>query len=265
MPMKLSSLLTNRQSPIKPAALENVRVAAPCPASWEQMAGDDLVRFCAECKLNVYNLSDMTRREAEQLIATHEGRLCVRFYRRADGTIITQNCPRGLRVVIQRVSRVAGAALSAMMAATSAFSQTPAQPAPNSAANKKIQPALEVAVLDPTGAMVQNAKITLCLCKSRVTMETMTDAGGVAHFSNLMKGTYDLSVQAPGFRTSRQAIKVKQNERVQVQLQVAKVATTVEVKAEPMEVMGTTVGVIVTTENPLPPMPISSGRPAPMR
>ena len=76
--------------------LENVRVAAPCSADWEQMRGDERARFCGQCQLNVYNLSGMTRQEAERLIASREGRLCVRFYRRADGTILTKNCPVGL-------------------------------------------------------------------------------------------------------------------------------------------------------------------------
>src|SRR5215210_3096990 len=95
--------------------LENVRVAAPCPADWEKMVGDERVRFCGQCELNVYNLSGMTRREAEALVAGTEGRLCVRFYRRADGTILTRNCPVGLRALKRRVSRVAGAALSAAL------------------------------------------------------------------------------------------------------------------------------------------------------
>jgi hypothetical protein len=95
--------------------LENVRVAAPCPADWGKMVGDERVRFCAQCELHVYNLSGMTRREAEALVAGTEGRLCVRFYRRADGTILTRNCPTGLRAIRRRVSRVAGAALSAAL------------------------------------------------------------------------------------------------------------------------------------------------------
>ena len=264
--MNLNSLLTRRQSGLNSVALENVRVAVPCPANWETMAGDDRVRFCAECRLNVYNLSELTRREAERLIATHEGRLCVRFYRRGDGTILTQNCPRGLRIVIQRVSRVAGAALAAMMAAIPAFAQAAVKPSSsNATASKQTQPTLEVTVLDPTGAVVQNAKITLCLCKSRVTTETKSDISGVARFSSLQKGTYDISVQAPGFRTNRQSAKIKTSERLLVKLQIAKTTTTVEVKAEPTVIMGTTVGVIVTTENPLPLVPFSAGRPAPMR
>src|SRR5205085_5967910 len=61
------------------------------------------------------NLSGMTRTEAESLITNAEGRLCVSFYRRADGTILTRNCPVGLRALKRRVTRVAGAMLSAVL------------------------------------------------------------------------------------------------------------------------------------------------------
>ncbi len=89
--------------------LNHVRVAAPCPADWDQMMGSERVRFCGQCSLNVYNLSGMTRSDAESLIAGTEGRLCVRFYRRADGSIITKDCPVGLRAIRRRVSYVAKA------------------------------------------------------------------------------------------------------------------------------------------------------------
>ena len=95
--------------------LEQVRVAAPCTADWEKMVGDERMRYCDRCSLHVYNLSGMTRREAEALVAGTEGRLCVRFYRRADGTILTRNCPVGLRALKRRVARVAGATLSAVL------------------------------------------------------------------------------------------------------------------------------------------------------
>jgi hypothetical protein len=95
--------------------LEGVRVAAPCKADWGKMVGDERVRYCDQCSLHVYNLSGMTKREAEGLVANSEGRLCVRFYRRADGSILTSNCPTGLRAIRQRVSRIAGAALSAAL------------------------------------------------------------------------------------------------------------------------------------------------------
>ena len=87
--------------------LDNIRVASPCRADWNQMYGNARKRFCADCKLNVYNLSDMTRDEAEDFLMASEGRLCVRFFRRADGTVLTKDCPVGWRAVKQRVSRIA--------------------------------------------------------------------------------------------------------------------------------------------------------------
>ena len=96
--------------------LDEVRVAAPCPADWEKMVGDERVRYCGSCSLHVYNLSGMTKREAEVLVTSTEGRLCVRFYRRADGTILTRNCPVGLSAIRRRVARVVGSVLSALVA-----------------------------------------------------------------------------------------------------------------------------------------------------
>src|SRR5262245_39374576 len=84
--------------------LKHVRVASPCKADWDEMIGTDRARCCGQCSLNVYNLSALTRDEAESLIARTEGRLCVRYYRRNDGSILTQDCPVGLRAVQMRVS-----------------------------------------------------------------------------------------------------------------------------------------------------------------
>lgn len=87
--------------------LDNVRIASPCSANWDEMLGDERKRFCGQCKLNVYNLSGMTRTEAENLLLTSEGRVCVRFYRRTDGSVLTKDCPVGWRAIKRRVSRTA--------------------------------------------------------------------------------------------------------------------------------------------------------------
>lgn len=79
--------------------LESIRVAAPCHADWDKMTGDSRARFCGSCEKHVYNLSGMTRAEAEALVRAHEGELCVRFARRADGTVVTGNCPVGLQAL----------------------------------------------------------------------------------------------------------------------------------------------------------------------
>jgi len=91
--------------------LDRVDVASPCSARWEDMTGDERSRRCGECRLTVHNLSAMTRAQAEALLRPRaEGnavRLCVRFYRRADGTILTNDCPMGLAALRARTGAAA--------------------------------------------------------------------------------------------------------------------------------------------------------------
>jgi hypothetical protein len=99
--------------------LDDVRVASPCSESWSEMSGDDRKRFCGKCEKNVYDLSAMTRREAEVFLAMQEGSVCVRFYRRFDGTILTSDCPDGVkRRRRRRVAALAGAVAGAGMLAS---------------------------------------------------------------------------------------------------------------------------------------------------
>lgn len=90
--------------------LPNIRVASPCRADWNEMTGDDRVRACASCNKNVYNLSSMTRDEAEALIVAKEGRLCVRYFQRHDGTILLKDCVVGVKQKRKRRLIAAGAA-----------------------------------------------------------------------------------------------------------------------------------------------------------
>lgn len=97
--------------------LENVEIAAPCPMSWADMDGDTDVRYCGKCKKQVFNLSMMSREEAEAVLGVSEGKgLCVRLFRRDDGTVLTQDCSVG--VARQRFwRRTKGIASAGMIAA----------------------------------------------------------------------------------------------------------------------------------------------------
>lgn len=66
------------------------------------MKGDDRRRFCEQCSLHVYDISAMSKVEAVKFL-TSTSDACVRFYRRADGTIMTQDCPVGLARLRGRV------------------------------------------------------------------------------------------------------------------------------------------------------------------
>ena len=111
---KTKAAFTNTRLPL----LARARVASACNADWEKMVGDDRTRFCGSCRKNVYNLSAMTAAEAEALLREKEGDLCARLYRRADDTILTADCPVGLRR--KWLTRTVNVALIAAAALTTA-------------------------------------------------------------------------------------------------------------------------------------------------
>lgn len=97
--------------------LDRVRVASPCNASWDEMLGDERARFCLSCEKHVYNVSAMSRDEAEQFLRERVGQsVCIRYYQRADGTILTEDCPVGAakKRRKQAVLAVAGAGAMAL-------------------------------------------------------------------------------------------------------------------------------------------------------
>jgi hypothetical protein len=77
---------------VKTLALDDVRIASPCKMSWNDMVGDSQTRFCGGCRKSVYNLSAMTRDQAQALLDASSGDACVRLFRRSDGTVMTQDC-----------------------------------------------------------------------------------------------------------------------------------------------------------------------------
>jgi hypothetical protein len=60
------------------------------------MKGTERVRRCHKCRLNVYRVSDLTREKAEWVIGECERRACPSLYRRQDGTVLVQDCPKGV-------------------------------------------------------------------------------------------------------------------------------------------------------------------------
>ncbi|HEY9785679.1 MAG TPA: hypothetical protein V6D17_09780 [Candidatus Obscuribacterales bacterium] len=96
------------------ALLNSIQIAAPCSVDWNSMSGDERIRFCQQCKLNVYNISEMSKKEAVELIRKSEGRTCIRMYKRCDGTVITDNCPVGLRRLRDKTRAIIAAAVAAL-------------------------------------------------------------------------------------------------------------------------------------------------------
>jgi hypothetical protein len=152
--------------------LQNIRVAAPCAESWDDMVSvdGDRVHHCLGCNMNVYNLSAMTQSEAEGLLRQHEGRLCVRYYQRRDGMVMTRNCPVGAqaaRLLLIRRSLAAttlflvgGAFLHARSdaPATNSISAEADEPMMGSPATPIDQPAATVVPVRPGTKAVPEAE-----------------------------------------------------------------------------------------------------------
>jgi hypothetical protein len=98
-----------------PARSPALRVAAPCPLRWQDMAGDDRVRFCGKCQQHVYNVESLKVEAVRALIQQREGRVCVRLQQRADGTVITRDCWYVVRRARERlVATALGVAVAAV-------------------------------------------------------------------------------------------------------------------------------------------------------
>ena len=81
-------------------AIDEIDISTPCTVSWDQMrprGGDGRVRYCGQCRQNVYDVEAMSRAEAHRQITAREGRVCVRILRRPDGTVVTADCWARLR------------------------------------------------------------------------------------------------------------------------------------------------------------------------
>jgi hypothetical protein len=206
--------------------LDRLRIASPCPARWEQMNGDDRARFCELCNLHVYNIAELTASEARSLIANAEGRICARLYRRADGTVITKDCPVGLRAIRRRVARVAGAVFAAILSLCGgAVAQKMKEGdkacrqqvkiTRTATANLTDNGTVVGTIMDFNGAVVPNASVAIRDAKLRQSVEVKTDDEGRFKFSNLTPGDYQLVISSPWFENvTLKAFKVSAKETV---------------------------------------------------
>jgi hypothetical protein len=107
-----------------PRPHERLQISEPCSAEWDSMAGGERVRFCAHCHLHVHNLSEITPREAMQLVLRSGGRLCLRIERDHAGTPRTRALAEPLYQIKRRASRIAAGAFGAALTlCTSAVAQ----------------------------------------------------------------------------------------------------------------------------------------------
>src|SRR5215510_11923925 len=95
--------------------LDRAEIVSPCTADWNSMKGTAEVRFCSECRKYVYNISEMTRREAEALLSTRGNQMCARLIRDIEGQTITVESLPPIRLMSWKPGPVANAVVSALI------------------------------------------------------------------------------------------------------------------------------------------------------
>src|SRR5207244_2541563 len=188
-------------------SFDRMIIPAPCEADWDSMIGNEQVRFCEHCRLHVTNLSAMTRSEALRLVTRSEGRLCVRFVKAADGSLLTKQIPQKLHQIGRRFSRIAAGAFTATLRLSSAAAQSQVnagsrgQPAAVAtlASTSQAKSTVVGTVADPNGAVIPGATVTLLNNQSGLAFVFVTNEDGAYTFSMLEAGEYTLNVEAPSF------------------------------------------------------------------
>lgn len=114
----------------KKSVLESMKVSEACSADWEQMSGNDKVRFCGHCSKSVNNISEMTPKEAIRLVRRSNGSLCIRYYvdPQTQKPLFVDNFVH----IVRRAPRIATGVITASLSlATMAYSQTTSSPQTN--------------------------------------------------------------------------------------------------------------------------------------
>ncbi|HJZ65671.1 MAG TPA: carboxypeptidase-like regulatory domain-containing protein [Candidatus Acidoferrum sp.] len=210
--------------------MQKIRIASPCSADWNRMSGDDRLRFCPECQLNVYNFSAMQSGEIEALVSAKTGRLCARFYQRPDGTMLTQDCPVGFRAALLRATRLASASLSAIIALSQI---NPAKAQVRSSKSlvqiQAVSSELIVEVVDRSGAVITNARIAVTDDGSNAPFETMTGERGRATLSLRSNASYSIKITSLGFASRTLDLQAPFAKFVTVRMELGLIGEVVEV------------------------------------
>jgi hypothetical protein len=225
--------------------INNLRPASPCSMSWENMSGDERTRFCASCKLSVYNVSEMTTSEVRALFIKTGGNFCGRIYRRADGTVLTKDCPVGLRAFYKRTARFAGAALTAIVSLFSVgFGQkdskkdkackVTSQFKIPETETKKGTSIVEGTLTDPNGAVIPGTVVILKNEQTNKGFTTTTNDEGYYLFSEVPSGNYILHFERSGFKTSQARVVIKEDDKRDISLKMEAAAGGTVVVGGPM-------------------------------
>lgn len=182
------------------------RTGSPCSADWDRMLGNERVRYCPECKRDVYDFSRMSDKDVKRLVSGREQRLCARVRQRPDGTVVTTDSSVSFGVLVRRISRVASIALAAAISVGPATAGQPlTKPEQRLFQIQQTLGGLALKVVDRSGAPISKARITILNERTRAKINGETDANGQFRIPGLPDGSYEITIDSPGFHSLKQS------------------------------------------------------------
>ena len=190
----------------KKSFIDSIEVKTPCSEDWNEMRGNNQVRFCSHCNLNVNNLSAMTRKQALKLVRKAEGRICVQYIQHP----IDKKPVFGdkLYQITRRAGVAAGVLGASLTLSTLAYAQDSIEPLPQNAetqtefvldsekTDETESPTAIVSgtITDSTGAFAIGVSVRLFDLATNESREEITGNDGFYEFKNVRKGNYKIVI-----------------------------------------------------------------------
>lgn len=217
--------------------LDRIEVKSPFSEIWDEMFGNDEIRFCSHCTKDVHNLSAMTRKTAAELITRSNGRICVRYEKDPSGKII--NMPTKPTQIALRATFAAGILATSLAITSLTYAQTDQTPKKESVTqndgrekkasnSNKAVGGMNGAITDPSGALIVNARVVLISKTNGESRETKSSDSGTYAFSSVPVDSYELKIESPGFKKALvTGLTVKEDEetRISVMLEISEATT----------------------------------------
>jgi hypothetical protein len=244
--------------------LDSVRIAEPCAATWENMRGDDRLRYCALCELHVYNFAAMPSADVRELLTRTDTRVCARVCRRADGTLLTRDSSPKPPALWKTISRFANSIVAGLLSAlTLVGCATDKSKFLRHKSTIKVE-IEDVASQEATlrGTVVDAASLPLpgvtVVAQRKSTdrkVTVVTDVNGTFDLGPLPAGVYRVEVKLDGFASALvEQVSLKPNE-------AARASVTLRYDSE----MTVTVGVLVLEPVATPGSTTTRFTPDPLR
>lgn len=191
--------------------LDKIEVKSLCSESWDEMTGNEKVRFCSHCAKDVSNISEITRKEAFKLVRKSDGNLCIRYYQKPSGKKLF--LPQ-LHQIIRQTGVLAGTLSAALSVSAVTYAQTTEETPKN---NVEIAQTIKSGdktgsisgfVRDQTGAILPYALVTIFNEQTNEYRTANANNEGFYEFKELSDGNYKLKIEASGFSSKESTIAV---------------------------------------------------------